>query len=93
MSILIDITDTRAKDARGCHLPPVAWCAVKCDGCGALGPREICDGAHDHFARGMAHAAAASAGFVERLEGRVAKAFCRTCADPPKAGEQLALLR
>jgi hypothetical protein len=92
--IHVEITHL-GKDDRGLRQPPFEWCAVKCDGCGALGPKEL--GATD-FDTGKARAAAAGAGFVERhvpymgrdSRGRrcrlaLCKTFCAACVAKGRA--------
>lgn len=50
-----------------------------CDTCGTAGAREHGD---THFDRGLAVAAAKSAGFQEYLDGRISKLRCGPCRGP-----------
>ena len=58
-------------------LRDAGYCAVVCERCGAESERRSGTSDWDH---GFVAAAARSAGWIQQLDGRVARDFCPVCA-------------
>ncbi len=69
-----------------------AWIALKCDGCGALGPKRPCSGLVESEWDAAAARAAFPSGWTEKIRNRShLVALCPKCAGTPLPAGRLSL--